>query len=106
MPLPLKDYDWKRINGLVTQLCWDRIGYNCHALLNDGKVEVIVECASEDPCEIAELEQLAKTAKLQVMGMEGGPFRVSTITGDHMRRSFIVELSQGPEPACLPSFDT
>lgn len=106
MPLPLKEYDWKRINSLVTQMSWERIGYNAHAVLHDGKVNVIVECSSEDPCEIAELEQLAKSAKLQIMGMEGGPFRVSAIQGDHRQRSFTVELSQGPEPACLPTIDS
>ncbi|MGI8904902.1 MAG: hypothetical protein ACR2IE_00220 [Candidatus Sumerlaeaceae bacterium] len=105
MPLPLKEYDLKRINDLVTQMSWEMIGYNAHATLHDGKVEVTVECSSEDPCEITELEQLVKTAKLRIMGMEAGPFRVSQIVGDHMRRSFFVELSQGPEPACLPTFN-
>ncbi len=105
MPLPLKEYDLKRINDLVTQLSWEMIGYNAHATLHDGKIEVLVECSSEDPCEITELEQLAQTAKTKIMGMEAGPFRVSQIHADHTRRTFTVELSPTPEPACLPSFN-
>lgn len=102
MPLPLKEYDLKRINALVTQMSWERIGYNAHAVLQDGKIEVLVECSTEDPCEISELEQLAREAKLGVMAMEGGPFHVSLINGDHKTRRFTVQMSQGPEPACLP----
>jgi hypothetical protein len=105
MPLPLKEYDWKRINGLVTQMCWELIGYNGHAVLDNGKVHVIVECASEDPCDIQQLEELAKQARLNVAGMEGGPFRVTPITGDHTKRVFTVEMAQGPDPACLPTIE-
>ena len=106
MPLPLKEYDWKRINTLVTGLCWDKIGFNGHALLREGKVEVIIECSNEEPCEIVELEQLVKTARERIHAMEAGPFQTSHPEGTHTQRTFMVYLSPTPEPACLPSIHT
>lgn len=105
MPLPLKEYDWKRINALVTTMCWEKLGYNGHAVLENGKVRVIVECSSEDACEIQELEQLAIEAHTKVKGMEGGPFMASPIYGDHTRREFVIEMAHAPDPACLPVID-